>query len=140
MPLTPEEQNELDKLEYDKLLSEKGSVSSEDNAGDVPRIRPSVAAALDPAQIQEKRTDFEGLSNLGLRAGGPAIGQAAGSLTGPLSPVAVPALGGIGGVIGEVAAELHEGKQPSFGKMLSAFISGAIPGGSLAKAGVKEVA
>lgn len=90
----------------------------------------------DTSRMGEQLEEF---SNLGMRAGAPAAGQAVGAATGPFSPVAVPVLGGIGGVIGEVAAEINEGKKPSFGKMLSAFISGAIPGASLVKEGGKAV-
>lgn len=79
------------------------------------------------------------LESLGARAGGPALGQSVGAMTGPVAPVAVPVLGALGGLGGEIYAQRQEGTFPRFGQMLAATATGAIPGASVAKAGTGEV-
>jgi hypothetical protein len=78
------------------------------------------------------------VKNMGLEAGGAAGGQALGVGTGPLAPVAVPALGAVGGFLGNVAGQLTTpGKDFSWGEAGGAFVAGSVPGASLAKAGGK---
>lgn len=79
-------------------------------------------------------------TNMGLRGGAPAAGQAVGAMTGPFAPVAVPVLGAVGGMGGEALAQLREGEGFSPGAILGAGVAGAVPGGSLAKAGLGKVA
>lgn len=101
----------------------------------------------DPRTGLPMRRDFAGMerrlnatADLGIRAGGPAAGQSVGAMTGPAAVIAVPALGALGGAISEYIALKREGKDASLGKIIGAAISGAIPGASMAKAGMKEVA
>jgi hypothetical protein len=80
------------------------------------------------------------VKNMGLEAGGAAGGQVLGAGTGPLAPVAVPLLGGVGSTLGNVAAQLTTpGKDFSWGEAGGAFVAGTVPGASLAKAGGKEL-
>jgi hypothetical protein len=81
------------------------------------------------------------VKNMGLEGGGATGGQALGAATGPLAPVAVPALGALGGFLGNTAGQLTTpGKEFSMGEALGAGVAGTIPGASLAKAGASTVA
>jgi hypothetical protein len=95
-----------------------------------------------PQGQEAMATTFQTVKNLGLEGGGATAGQAAGA---PFAPVtfgaSVPVGGAIGGFLGNTAAQLTTpGKSYSFGEALGAGAAGAVPGASLAKAGVKTVA
>ncbi len=153
MALTAEEQRELDELEYEKLSSEKHGLQQA-----APAVKTQGAAAggdnPDDAELplfigttpvgfikSSKAKHFaDRIADMGIRAAGPTIGQAAGALGGPFAEITVPAGGFIGGVAGEFAANAREGTPNTAGKLLSAGITGAVPGAPLAKAGLKTVA
>lgn len=81
------------------------------------------------------------MADLGLKAGGPALGQAIGGATGPLAPVAVPVLGAIGGAGGDALAQwraMANGDQPGgfrWGELAASAGMGVIPGGFAARGG-----
>lgn len=79
-------------------------------------------------------------TNLGIRGGLPAAGQALGALGGPLAWASVPAFGAMGGIAGEALAQFREGTTPTMGQIANAAIVGAIPGASLAKASLPTLA
>lgn len=162
MALTPEEQRELDQLEFDKLEAEKRASVVAPSPAEPPTasgVPPAVAASgrqewtsgspMERAALMLSRFGTYGkqpainmansAANLGLRGAPPAAGQAIGAATGPFAPFAVPALGAIGGAGGEALAQFREGKMRP-GAMLGAAVTGAIPGASLAKAGAGAVA
>lgn len=77
--------------------------------------------------------------------GGGAAGQTVGAMTGPLAPVAIPALGGVGAAAGNAIGQIRQmkmGERDSFslGEVGGAAVAGAIPGGSLVKGGAKALA
>lgn len=83
--------------------------------------------------------------DMALEGGLPAAGQALGAMTGPAAPVAVPALGFVGGAGGNALAQTRRmavGEQNRFlpGQMLASGVAGSVPGASLFKAGAREVA
>jgi hypothetical protein len=86
-----------------------------------------------------------GLIDAGIEGAGPAIGQVAGEATGPMAPVAMPALGALGGAASNAVAQgrrIYAGDQANFswGQVLGAGIAGANPGRSLAGAGAGQIA
>lgn len=74
----------------------------------------------------------EFIKSMVTQGGPPAVGQAAGALTGPFAPVAVPVLGGLGGAGGYVLDQLRKGQPMTWGGATGATIAGAIPGGPMA--------
>lgn len=94
---------------------------------------PTTAEKLKDADIQGQ------FASMGARAGGPALGQYIGASTGPFAPVAVPALGFLGGVGGEAVAQAREGTGFRPGAMLGNGLMGAIPGAPLAAAGPQSL-
>ncbi len=79
------------------------------------------------------------VKNMGLEGGGAALGQAIGA---PFEAVGGMHIGGAaGGGIGNAAAQLTTpGKDFKIGEVLAAMAAGAVPGASLAKAGIGQVA
>lgn len=137
MPLTPEEQAELDELELAELEALEASAESEPTA-DVPlsaiELPTPWGGTFNPVNAAQT------VKNMGLEAGGATGGQVLGAGTGPLAPVAVPLLGGVGGLLGNVAGQLTTpGKDFSIGEAGGAFVAGTVPGASVAKAGGKEL-
>lgn len=105
-----------------------------------PVIRNPRTGLPDLRDTSRMGEQLDAAASMGIRSGGPALGQAAGAMTGPLSVAAVPVLGGIGGAISEYIALKREGKEADLGKIIAAAISGAVPGVSMAKAGAGQVA
>ena len=137
----------MEELEYEQLLAEQQAASSPPATPTMaPQARLGAASGLMAGQMPNQPipgTEAIGqfVKNAGLEGGGAAVGQVAGASTGPLAPVMVPVLGGAGGFVGNVAAQLTTpGKDFSWGEALSAIPTGAIPGGSLASAGGKQLA
>lgn len=163
MPLTADEQQELDKLEYDKLLSEKDSAqapavspntSAQPSTASSPEVdlkaewqkagpleRLMILVNRFPQQYVKTNTEVANkVLDMGIEAGGPAAGQAIGAMTGPAAPVMVPTLGAVGGMVGDAVVQAR-GDQPfSAGRMVGAAIQGAIPGANLAGAEARTVA
>jgi hypothetical protein len=147
MPLNAQEQRELDQLEFDKLSAEKAALSPARNttslkdqwARSSPIDRAKMLAGNFPGYAKEPALKAaNAVANMGVRAAPPAIGQAAGAMTGPFAPAAVPILGAIGGMGGEAAAQMREGKMRP-GAIIGAGVTGAIPGASLAGAGAGAI-
>lgn len=137
MPLTESEQRELDELELEKLEHEKSASTT--GAGKPYHSQMKVFGAdLPPAEVTNEI--FDKMGNMGIRAVGPAMGQAIGALGGPLAEVTVPLGGAIGGAVSEGIANKREGTPNTLGKLASAAITGAIPGASLVNSGAKGVA
>jgi len=92
-----------------------------------------------PAGKKQMGRVAQGIKNMGLEAGGATAGQIIGA---PFEEVGGShILGAIGGALGNTVAQLTTpGKRFSFGEALGAGATGAIPGASLAKAPLKEVA
>lgn len=69
------------------------------------------------------------LANVGTVGTMAATGQAAGAMTGPLAPIAVPLLGGLGAGAGEVINVIREGAPLSEagGRITKSAIMGAVP-------------
>ena len=69
------------------------------------------------------------LANVGTVGTMAATGQAAGAMTGPLAPIAVPLLGGLGAGAGEVMNVIREGAPLSEagGRIAKSAIMGAVP-------------
>ena len=67
------------------------------------------------------------VAKMGLRSGGPAVGQSIGMATGPVSPIAVPLLGAVGGFTGELGAQALEGKGYNMTDAYLAAVQGGIP-------------
>lgn len=85
------------------------------------------------------------VADMGAEALGPAIGQVVGAQTGPLAPVAVPALGAIGAGAANILAQKHrQMDDPSenfkWGEFMRAMMMGAIPGASMAEATAGKLA
>jgi hypothetical protein len=74
---------------------------------------------------------------MALEAGAATTGQAAGMLTGPAAFVAVPAFGGLAALSANIANQkMRKGQNDiHYGEAVSAFLSGAIPGATMAKSG-----
>lgn len=67
----------------------------------------------------------------------PAVGQVAGAATGPAAPVMVPALGGLGGLLGYISGSAIRGEAPKLGPALGATVSGGVPGSPLSGTGMR---
>lgn len=106
----------------------------------VPRLRtmdPYAPGGPDPMQVLTNTKPLQNkMANLGIRGGGPALGQTIGAATGPLAPVAVPVLGGIGGGLSEALAQFREGNGFHPGAIFAATGTGAVPGSWMAKGGL----
>jgi hypothetical protein len=79
------------------------------------------------------------MADLGLEAGGSAMGQSLGALGGPAAPLTVPVGGAIGGASGNLAAQARQIKagerdSVSWGEVAKQAAVGAIPGAPLAGA------
>ena len=137
MALTPEEQRELDELE----LAELEAIEASADSGPAPSVPMSAIEIPTPWGGTFNPVDAaQTVKNMGLEAGGAAAGQVLGAGTGPLAPVAVPALGGAGSFLGNVTGQLTTpGKKFSWPEAAGAFVAGTVPGASLAKAGGKEL-
>lgn len=95
-----------------------------------PGERLALMAMSAPGKMVEETLGVKDIKNAAagiiMRAAPVAIGQKLGELT--RIPAAANVLGGIGGVVGEVAADLYEGQKPTAGNLLTAFGSGAVRG------------
>jgi hypothetical protein len=100
---------------------------------------PSVAEPDAFQKFNAVKPTPDQFENMGLRAGGPAAGQAIGAFGGPFSPATVPIGGAIGGMAGEYGAQRREGGPLRFGAILGAGVVGAIPGASMATAGPRAM-
>ena len=104
---------------------------------------PAASAAPDALAEKSLMSRAPGMAaDIGLEAGGATAGQMIGVFGGP---VGVGIGGFIGGAGGNTAAQMRQikaGDRSGFSipEMLGAGVSSIIPGGSLAKAGVKTVA
>lgn len=108
-----------------------------------PTITPPISGAqpLDRRGLGDMIKGIGGfVADVGMEAGGASIGQGAGALTGPASPVLVPALGALGGAAGNALGQLRRGEDFKWGEVAGAAAGGAIPGASLAKAPASAVA
>lgn len=124
----------------------------ESDLATLAKISPTLANyAQESAAAKNKALD-EGvltapakhIADMGAEAGGAAAGQSLGALVPGFEPVTIPLGGAIGGAIGNTVAQLrqkHFGERDNFslGELGASAIAGAIPGGSLAKTGVKAV-
>lgn len=141
MPLTPAEQEEMDRLELEQLEAEAASSQQATPPQSAPA--PSLMNQDIPVPLFGVSVPYSAVNaakNMGLEGGGAAGGQALGALTGPLAPAAVPLFGGIGSFIGNSVGQLTTpGKEFSWPEAGGAFVSGTVPGGSLAKAGGKAL-
>lgn len=103
--------------------SEQQRIATDINANQVPRVG--------------------GLIDAGLEGGGGSVGQMAGTALAPATfGLSIPVGGFLGAAAGNAAGQLRRekmGDQESFslGQMLGAGTAGAIPGGSLAKTGIR---
>lgn len=70
---------------------------------------------------------------MGAEATLSTVGQGLGAATGPLAPIAIPALGSAGAFVGNVGAQFVNDGRVNWGDAGGAAITGAVPGGSLAK-------
>lgn len=109
-----------------------------------PALGHAVQEATQEVSAQPLREMGGAIIDMGAEAAGSAGGQALGAMTGPVAPVAVPVLGSIGGAAGNTIGQLRRmwmGDQQGFkpGQVAGAAITGAVPGGSLAKAGAKTL-
>jgi len=146
MPISADEQKELELLELEKLQAEKDGATKSRSSDEWRDFRSPLArtgSSQETKSLYENRdkvrTVGDSIQDLGVRSAPAALGQYGGSFFGPLSPAAVPLLGGVGGVVGEVSANAMEHSPNTAGKIVSAFITGAIPGAPLAKAGTRQV-
>ena len=124
MPLEPNEQAELDRLEYEKLLAEKQAAQASDskpfygNLGEnntAPRLKRAMGAGM--------------TADLALEAGLPMAAQA---LTTELTPAGQAVVGSGASVLGNILAQTRRvlsGEQPSFqaGQVVQAGVTGAVP-------------
>lgn len=148
MPLTAQEQDEMDTLEL-KELEAKAAGSAPVAApaqaspaqpnrsmwnSDIPVPGPAGVGSfmVNPAQVGQT------VKNLGLEGGGATLGQTVGA---PFEAVGGIHIGGaIGGFLGNTAAQLTTpGKKFSLGEAGAAGVAGMVPGASLAKAGAKTL-
>lgn len=152
MPLTTQEQNELDQLELEQLESEyaasQGPSNFSQSTKDEPwkpyfKTREEYEAAIlrqetqDPESAGAKlRMAGQALGSAALRVGLPAAAVAAAPFTGGLS------LAGIGagaGLAGEYLGAKVAGEESTPGQLASATILGMSPVKSLSGAGVMDV-
>lgn len=192
MPLSAQEQQELDTLEFEKLTAEKNigspqraaatggapttpELSAYQEPGIIDRLKETGRKALSPIlgdtdaqklrrgqntaalrdisptladRVEERAPDnksFAGaVTDIALQGGGGVAGQEIGAMAGPYAPVAIPILGAIGGGGGNYLAQkrrIMAGEQTDIrpGELIGAAITGAIPGGNLARTGVGAI-
>lgn len=81
-----------------------------------------------PRSLAVEDTTGKMLAEGGIEAVGPMAGQMIGSRMGAAAPLAIPALGGTGGVLSYVAARKFAGEPVTWGGATGAFFQGALPG------------
>ena len=115
-------------------------------------ISPTLASAVEKSVSPEQKEvqahgavgAFGKAVDTALQGGGAAGGAYLGAMTGPLAPVAVPILAGLGSMGGDYLAQrrrIAQDEQDSVhpGELAGSLIAGSIPGGSLAKTGIGPV-
>ena len=115
-------------------------------------ISPTLASAVEKSVSPEQKEvqahgavgAFGKAVDTALQGGGAAGGAYLGTMTGPLAPVAVPILAGLGSMGGDYLAQrrrIAQDEQDSVhpGELAGAAIAGSIPGGSLAKTGTGAI-
>lgn len=102
---------------------------------------PKSMWAVAPGDYNPERAEaIKGfIKEVGTEAGASAAGQALGLATGPAAFVLAPTFGAIGGLAGNILNQYTRKRDGDFkvnvGEAVSAFLSGAIPGGSSIKFG-----
>lgn len=124
--------------------SRNQKLQRESNIEALRGISPTLAAyteqaAPPPTSVVGKATD------IALQGGGGVAGQTLGAETGPAAPVMIPLLGAAGGLGGDYISQKRrmmtgESKHLDIGELVQSAITGAIPGGSLAKSGASALA
>ncbi len=83
------------------------------------------------------------VKEVGTEAGASAVGQAIGLAAGPAAFILAPTFGGIGGLSGNIVNQYTRKREGDFkvnvGEAVSAFLGGAIPGGSSIKFGGRAI-
>ena len=156
MALTPQEQRELDELEYEQLASEEAQLSAQP----APENKFAQSAAAEPwrpyfnskeeydAAVARQATDNpeslgskaamagQAIGSAALRVGLPAAAIAAAPVTGGAS---LAAIGGVAGMTGEYLGAKVAGEEASGGDVIAAGIMGAIPGANMARVGAGQM-
>lgn len=128
MPLTLEEQKELEQLQAKEAAAQ--AASEEQNRAEVPYSDRLKRLAMS-------------LGEVGLEGGGAALGQAVGAfplLSVPTAGASVPVMGAVGGTLGYLAGRMAAGDEITKGGIAGAATTGAIPGGFAVQTAGKEMA
>lgn len=128
MPLTLEEQKELERLEAEEAAAQAAQQAQ-------ARREVPYSERLQQLAMSVGRIGAEGL--------GGATGQAIGALpilSVPTAGMSVPVLGALGSTLGYMGGQLASGEEITKGGVASAAGTGAIPGGFAVKATGKEMA
>lgn len=120
-------QKPSDSSVLDKMAAKKEELKSKGWANLTPAQRLGLMALATPGKMAEEVIGFtKGTPAMAMRAVPARLGQKLGELS--RVPGAPQALGAAGGVIGEAAADLYEGKDVTYGKLAAAAGSGAVRG------------
>ena len=135
---------QLQQAAQDFTANQAGAPQSKASVGSVMSAMADVPMAGFPALNQIKAAG-PAIADMGLEGGGAAAGQAVGAMGGFAAPVTVPVGGAIGGSVGNALAQLRqlymgERKDFSVGEFIAAGAMGSVPGVSLAKAPMREIA
>lgn len=154
MPLTADEQHELDTLEYEKLSAEKAGASlispTAVPAGEDSRVswaRRIGVLALGPigipTAISGKAPPLEAMKSMALNTGGAVAGAEVGAIFAPETLGASIILGGaIGSALGNTADQATRPGQKGIklGELAGQTLVGGIPGASLGSSGALSIA
>jgi hypothetical protein len=146
MPLSPQEQQELDRLEIRRLEAKKRAALSEAPKG-IPKDTLSGKRKPAPQEVDKPRDAGGLLADIAMEGGGAAAGQAIGALpvlSVPTFGLSVPAGGAIGGLAGNIGSQVRRIKadeQDGFrvGEALGSILTGAIPGASAGASGTRAM-
>lgn len=144
MPLTPQEQTELDDLELRALESQAAAYESSQADMSVSRVDPNKIGKVPPPTPRAPMTPMESAIDMGksmaIQGGLTAVGQVVGGATGLAAPIMVPALGGLGAGVGYMVDQARKDEEITAGGLVGSMAAGAIPGSPAAMAGKVAIA
>ncbi len=143
MPLTPQEQAELDQLEAAQAADELAMLEAEDAAlqsqGEMAGIEAAVSATPQGAALMKLGPSVAGM---GVEAGMTTLGQGIGANPAAVAAtrgLSIPIGGAIGAGLGYEGARRIEGRPFELGRFATTVGMGAIPGGPVATQAAKQL-